>query len=136
MGHYTSVRGWLELNEEMVSQVQKIIKESFNNKTASNTPCELAELYNRGWVFPIDHINWTYYVFYGADIRTRHISYIKEQLMAIAANIKSYTEELRDVLPANYINYPSGIFYIDDEDNEFSLYWELKNGQFTETSRK
>ncbi|MBB4795980.1 hypothetical protein [Streptomyces nodosus] len=57
MGVYVSVRGWLECDETQLAAAQEII--------SSHTD----EHYSSGWTTPRQRVNWTSYLFYGADIR-------------------------------------------------------------------
>jgi hypothetical protein len=141
MGHYASVRGWLKLSEEMVPLVREAIEDTANIATLSETPLDTAEFYNRGWVFPVDHINWVSYIFYGADIRLYHLAYLREQLKAIAEKVKlrddTFIELLKDSTPNedDLLDYPDGLFYVDDDDREVSLCWEITRGKFLEYPR-
>ncbi len=142
MGNFVSVRGWLELNEEMIPQVREIIDDVANTTTLSKTPIEIAELYNRGWVFPSDKVNWTSYIFYGADVRLYHLEYLKTQFKLIAERVKrrdnNFVELFKDHMlnEKDLLDYPAGLFYIDDEDRKISLRWEISKGEFFEFIRQ
>jgi hypothetical protein len=69
MGKYVSVRGWLECDEHTVNEVKKI-RDDFTASSNEGLLIEdKLELYQSGWTFPERQINWTAYVFYGADVR-------------------------------------------------------------------
>ncbi len=128
MGHFTSIRGWLELDEDMVPQVQKLVEAAASNTAISTTEQKAIQLYAQGWVFPTRHVNWTRYVFYGADVRTQHIGLLKDQLKAVSELVSTLGNEFED--------HPTGLFYVDDEDGATSLCWEIGDGQFRETMRR
>lgn len=129
MGAYTSIRGWVGLYEdEMVESVREVVRQALSSADRYGLTLEVAALYNRGWIIPEDHINWTHYVFYGADIRTEHIDYIRDQVRAIAAVA---VEDDGDLF------HPDGVFYVD-EDGTFEIppaIWELGEGRFEERQR-
>src|SRR5262245_50412019 len=57
MGGYVSVRGWMECDETQLATVQEIISSHADDH------------YSNGWSTPRQQVNWTCYLFYGADIR-------------------------------------------------------------------
>ncbi|WP_404961871.1 hypothetical protein [Streptomyces sp. 147326] len=72
MGVYVSVRGWLECDGAQLAAVQKIIASHQDDH------------YSNGWGTPRRHVNWTHYVFYGADIRQSAVDWLIEQIREIA----------------------------------------------------
>ncbi|MFI1797448.1 hypothetical protein ACH427_08845 [Streptomyces sp. NPDC020379] len=68
MGIYVSVRGWLECDEKQLVAAQEIISAHEDGH------------YSHGWGAPRRHINWTHYLFYGADIRDSALDWILGQL--------------------------------------------------------
>ncbi|MEE1758761.1 MULTISPECIES: hypothetical protein [unclassified Streptomyces] len=72
MGAYVSVRGWLECDETQLAAVQEIIARHDDNH------------YTHGWGAPRRHVNWTHYLFYGADIRDSALDWFTDQIRAIA----------------------------------------------------
>lgn len=141
MGNYVSVRGWLELDEDMIPQVQEIIGQAASNAEVFKITIQQAEFYKRGWVFPDKRINWTYYCFYGADIRIQHLDYLKTQLKAIAENVQLRDEVYVDLFKdnvedeRNLLDCVEGTFFVDDEDKRISLIWSLSKGAFHESRR-
>ncbi|MEV8326645.1 hypothetical protein [Kitasatospora sp. NPDC056731] len=71
MGIYVSVRGWLECDETQLVTVQEII--SFHAD----------DHYSSGWNVPRQQVNWTHYIFYGADIRESALDWFMNQLSEI-----------------------------------------------------
>ncbi|MFI1212819.1 hypothetical protein ACH4UV_35160 [Streptomyces sp. NPDC020802] len=67
-----SIRGWLECDETQLTAIQEIIATHDDNH------------YSNGWGSPRRHINWTHYVFYGADIRESALDWFTEQIREIA----------------------------------------------------
>jgi hypothetical protein len=64
-------------------------------------------------------MNWTAYVFYGADIREYHSDFIKKQLDEIAKLNSDLT----------------GYFLIDDHDGEKKMCWQIFGGKLVETKQ-
>ncbi|MFF9039021.1 hypothetical protein ACF090_26545 [Streptomyces sp. NPDC014892] len=72
MGTYVSVRGWLECDETQLAAAQEIIAAHDDDH------------YTHGWGAPRRHVNWTHYLFYGADIRDSALDWFTDQIRAIA----------------------------------------------------
>ncbi|MFI9046075.1 hypothetical protein [Streptomyces sp. NPDC053427] len=72
MGLYVSIRGWLECDATQLVSVQEII----------SSPAE--DHYSNGWSTPRQHVNWTHYIFYGADIRESALDWFMNQIRQIA----------------------------------------------------
>ncbi len=72
MGMYVAVRGWLEFDQEQLTQVEQALA-----KYSHDT-------YAGGWTLPAKPFNWTLYVFYGGDIRESAVSSFREQVAALA----------------------------------------------------
>lgn len=72
MGVYVSVRGWLECDREQLALVKDIIGAHDDGH------------YIGGWGFPTKPFSWTYYVFYGGDIRESEVDWLLDQLREIA----------------------------------------------------
>jgi hypothetical protein len=124
MGTYISIRGWIECPEEKIPQIKSIIS-SFTGKASSyGFDFEGAEMYNKGWVIPEEHINWTHYIFYGADIRVQRLNYIKDQLKALSKEVIKIDGEFTDCL--------NGVFHVDHEEGTESYIWKLSGGNFYE----
>ncbi|MFG3257240.1 hypothetical protein [Streptomyces sp. NPDC048172] len=72
MGVYVSVRGWLECDGTQLAAVREIIAAHDDGRYAD------------GWGAPRRHLNWTHYLFYGADIRASALDWLTGQLGEIA----------------------------------------------------
>jgi hypothetical protein len=84
MGKYVSVRGWLECDENTVNEVKKIRDDFTASSNQGLLDKDKLELYQSGWTFPDRQMNWTAYVFYGADLREYHLDFMKKQLSEMA----------------------------------------------------
>ncbi|MFD8910282.1 hypothetical protein [Streptomyces sp. NPDC059575] len=73
MGVFVSVRGWLECDEPQLATVQEII--AAHDDGLHYTHC---------WGAPRRHVNWTYYVFFGGDIRASALDWFTAQIEEIA----------------------------------------------------
>jgi hypothetical protein len=72
VGIYVSVRGWLQCDQRQLAAIQ----ENISSKDDGH--------YTGGWGLPRQHFNWTYYVFYGGDIREQAVDWLLDQLRDIA----------------------------------------------------
>jgi len=115
MARYVSIRGWLETRFEDVSKIKNIVDNYTKNCDKYKIEKHIAILCNSGWHFPEKPLNWTSYVFYGADIRLIYLDYIEAQLLEILGSV-SDEEEI------------DGIFYLDiEEEEEKPLVWIIKD---------
>jgi len=119
MARYVSVRGWLECEYEYIPEIKKIVDNYSDNYSAFEATPEVRSLYQKGWRFPQDKINWTAYIFYGADIKSQCVDYIREQIIKISL----VNDEIR------------GLFYVDDEEGERRMRWEIYDGNIAEEER-
>jgi hypothetical protein len=113
MGFFYSVRGWLELNDESIEQVQAIID---NNEDQSP--------YTDSWYFPQRGGGFSRFVFFGCTVRDVSLDEVKQQIQRIAITVVSRDGE--------YIDYVEGIFHITPEGGSFETIWKCKDGSFTE----
>ncbi|WP_217560327.1 hypothetical protein [Paenibacillus sp. GbtcB18] len=118
MGKYISIRGWFECEEHDVSKVKEICREFTKNYSDTELNYNTRKLYQSGWVFPENQVNWTTYIFYGADIREYHLDFIKQQISKIA------------IIPEI-----TGYFLIDDHEGEKKICWQVFDGHFVETEQ-
>ena len=113
MGVFYSARGWLELNDESIKQVQVII-----DSNEDQSP------YTDSWHFPQRGGGFSRFVFFGCTVRDASLGEVKQQIQRIATTVVSRDGE--------YIDYAEGIFHIAPEDNSFEMVWKCKDGSFTE----
>lgn len=73
MGVFVSIRGWLECDEQQLATVRRVITDHSDGH------------YSGGWSFPTRHFNWTYYAFYGGDVRESAVDWFMDQLRLMAA---------------------------------------------------
>ncbi|ARA92660.1 hypothetical protein AWN76_005435 [Rhodothermaceae bacterium RA] len=125
MGDYTSIRGWIGCRDSMVEPIREVIRRAPERAEQMEMSRDQAEFYNQGWVVPDDHINWTHYLFYGADVRTYYSGYIRAQLEEIAQLSEQDYE---------FVDYPEGAFYVDDDGGagERRVIWILRDGELLE----
>ena len=108
MGAYTNIKGWIELPEGFASQAKAILRkyraQEYLNKFSVKE--HQAELYSIGWVMQESSINGYQHVFYGAEIRTYLIDYIKAQVQEIALLSTQFDDDLLQ---------PEGFFYLEED---------------------
>lgn len=106
MGTYVSIRGWLECDEKQRVALQEVISSHEDDH------------YTNGWASPRRHVNWTHYVFYGADIRDASLDWFSDQIRAIARIPPS--DEDGDLV--------RGVFLVSHE-VEGMAEWQVRDGQ-------
>jgi hypothetical protein len=106
VGVYVSVRGWLECDRKQLAAIEAIISSQDD------------DLYIGGWGLPRRHFNWTYYAFYGGDIREQAVGWLLDQLRDIA-RIPASDEDGDRV---------QGLFLASHEVDGMSE-WQIREGQ-------
>lgn len=120
MGRYISIRGWLECDAEDIGAIQSIIDYYSNVELDCLWTKQTGSFYNKGWKISKDIVNWTAYVFYGADIRAGYEEYIKMQI--------------KDIMKVNH--RIEGHFFLDDDEGENKLYWRVIDSNISEKKRE
>ncbi len=120
MGRYASVRGWVECSFEIVPHLKNITTKYLEKYSEYSVNDDIVEAYIGAWKFPDNPLNWTAYIFYGADIRDRCLDFIKDQLIEMV-NLE------KDII---------GIFYVDIEDTDIEEIWHIKDGILKEIDRR
>lgn len=84
MAKYVSVKGWLECEDTQVKNIKKIVN-NYGNKSYPGNIFNNGniKLYNKGWRYPEEIINWTSYIFYGADIKEYYSGFIQDEIKEI-----------------------------------------------------
>ena len=129
MGAYTIVRGWIQIEESMRDSVKRIIENHIEKHDEFSIDLKIAEFYNNGWHIQLDSINGALFAFYGAEIRTHSIDFIKTQVESIAS-LKERTEDCT--------LFPEGYFHLD-EDGTHSLppeEWIVADGKLISKERR
>ena len=106
MGIYVSVRGWLECDERQLAAIRTVIDADDDGH------------YSGGWGAPRQHINWTHYVFYGAEMRESALDEFREQVQEIARIPASNADGDR----------VTGLFFASREIHGMTE-WHVRDGQ-------
>ena len=107
MSYFYSLRGWLEVDPSNIRSVISVIvkmQQKYQQGTKDH-------LYMQGWCWSEKEINWTRYIFYGADVTHEGILLFDQVLNAVA-NIKAQV---------------SGYFHAQGEDGEHNLEYRLSD---------
>src|SRR5712691_5684938 len=123
MGHYVSVRGWIEVEPEKLPRVKHLLQEFPNSPGEGILTPEQVRLYAQGWALAEDSPNWTKYCFYGADIRREALGWLLAQVRVLAQTL--YDE---DELHGDVVQRYDGILCIDDDEGDLSLMRYLYSG--------
>ena len=123
MGRYVTVVGWFECAFDDVKMIKKTINETIESASEFGVDKEIASFYLKGWRIPDEQINWTSFVFFGADIKSEALPYIENQLLMISKlNIEI-----------------SGSFFLRSEDNDFDKNieerWIVQKGHIKKIGR-
>jgi hypothetical protein len=108
VGTSIAVRGWLECDRHQLAAVQTIIAAQDEG------------FYSGGWATQRQQFNWTYYVFYGGDIRESGRDWMLGQLREIAA-VPAGDEDGDRV---------RGLFFASHEVDGMSE-WRISDGELT-----
>jgi len=84
MATYYTVRGWIETTNDYIDDLKSVIMYSMDSSELSK---EQISLYKDGWVFPKNIINWSSFIFFGADVQYAGVVAIRNALLAITRNI-------------------------------------------------
>lgn len=82
IAYYYSLRGWLEIEPENFLNVIEMIK-SLQKRYENHSKFSL---YLKGWCWSETNINWTHYLFYGADVTEEGLEFFKNMLADLANN--------------------------------------------------
>jgi len=105
MNYFYSLRGWLELDEDEFPLITSLL-ETLQSNNSINTK---EGLYLQGWNCNNSRINWTKYIFYGADVTQEGITQFEDtitKLLSLNLNLDGY-------------------FQADGEDKEVTLVYKI-----------
>jgi hypothetical protein len=120
MSRFISIRGWLETQFELVPQFEAVANDFAKKYNEYMLDEKQAILYQKGWQFPDQAINWTSYIFYGADVKEIGEQYIKDQIVGML----------------KLFDGTRGLFYFDDDEGDFSAIWKIFDSKITEENRE
>jgi hypothetical protein len=105
MAYFYSIRGWLEVEPENFDKAIACLK----YLQEIQLPETKTALYLRGWCWQKQPINWTRYLFYGADVSEEGLELFKKTLLELLG------------LDLNL----SGYFHAQGEDGENNLIYQI-----------
>ncbi len=91
MAYFYSLRGWLEIEPNNLPKIINLIQTIKTNY--HDQPQQL--LYLQGWQWQEQTINWTAYIFYGADVKIDGLNLfetILNKLISLNFNLSGYFE--------------------------------------------
>ncbi|WP_434045199.1 MULTISPECIES: hypothetical protein [Sorangium] len=112
MSYFYSVRGWLEASPDDFAKVTSAIS-SIRERWHDH---DKERLYMKGWCWNDEHINWTRYLFYGADVTEEGLRLLRDTIRELA------------LLKAEL----SGYFHARGEDGESCVVYRIENDLLTE----
>lgn len=111
MSYFFSLRGWLEVEPEKFETATQLI-ESLQNAYEKDTKIGL---YLQGWSWNKNSINWTSYIFYGADVTE--------------SGLKLFEDTLGKLIDKQ-LNL-SGYFHAQGEDGERNLVYRVTDDELS-----
>ena len=116
MSKYVSIKGWLECEHSQLEEIHKIISDyGFKKEFESIVGYESMALYNKGWCNRKEIINWTSYIFYGADVKDYCAYFIQSEIREILSKCSEI----------------EGMFFFQHEEGEMKC-WKITNSQIRE----
>ena len=89
MAYFYALRGWLEVEPDNFSKIIEVVQ-----SLQSSYPKDTKQgLYLQGWCWRETPINWTHYLFYGADVTDEGIDLFENtlhKLTAMGLNLSGY----------------------------------------------
>jgi hypothetical protein len=114
VGFFYTIVGWFVLNDDLRSQVMKIVHE---DKDALGH-------YRDSWCFPEIGGGYSRVAFYGSTVRDSAVADIKTQMARIAHDSRSTDGEDSD--------FVEGLIHVTAEDRSCRLIWRIADGQLSE----
>ncbi|MCG8910768.1 MULTISPECIES: hypothetical protein [unclassified Pseudomonas] len=106
MGAYITVAGWLQLDQSLpMEEIEGQLKAPVPGAAGLVTDQQMG-LYRDGWMIQPRSINSTRFVFFGAQIRTHALPYIRAQVEGLARLV---------VQTDDYAISPSGYFLLTED---------------------
>jgi len=102
MAYYYSLRGWLEIEPENFLPTIEVVK-ALQRRYEDHPKFSL---YLKGWCWNETNINWTHYLFYGADVTEEGLKFFKDILSEIAEsglNLSGYFHAQGEDGEQNYL---------------------------------
>ena len=120
MGHYCSIKGWLETSFDVLPALQQQIQTYWLDATVTEPTLERREMYFQAWRFAQLSSNWSAYTFLGLDFQQQYLDWLKTGMQQLLMQ------------PLAVIGY----FEISDEEDDESLtVWHMRDGAFTESQK-
>lgn len=105
MAYYYTIKGWVEVEPDSYLAIKNRLKEQKEKFIGD----PVAQLYLRGWVWNEYEINWTRFIFYGANVTQQ--------------GVEMFVEIIKELVAMNLSI--SGYFQIQGEDEEDSLVYKI-----------
>ncbi len=112
MAYFFSLRGWLEVEPDKFDCVTEVIK-SLKKKYSKDTKFGL---YIQGWTWSESAVNWTRYLFYGADVTYEGLEFfqnILNNIIQAGSGLSGYFHAQGEDGDRNYT------FIVTDDDLQF-----------------
>ncbi|MDH6455737.1 MULTISPECIES: hypothetical protein [unclassified Streptomyces] len=100
------IRGWLECDDQQLTQVKEIVQADDADQT-----------YSGGWTFPPRQYNFTNWAFYGAELRAQSVDWFLDRLRSVARIPAS--DDDGDLI--------TGLFFVSHEVDGMSE-WQVREG--------
>lgn len=86
MANYITIKGWLQCEYEQVETIRKNMQTCIKDCGLYAMNNEQVTCYSSAWVFPQKPLNWSAFIFFGADIKNYAVSFVKYQVESALIN--------------------------------------------------
>lgn len=119
MARFALVRGWIECEFESTPAMRARAAAWAARGAEYGLAPDQARLYARGWVFPEAPLNYVSLVFYGADVRSAALGFVR----AMVGDVAGVEEDA------------SGLLFVDADDGQEQLVWHVAGSDVSEEAR-
>lgn len=113
MGYYFSLRGWLEVDEDERDTVIETLQSLIASCDSDGSDGDHSRSYLKGWCWCNVMVNWTAYIFYGADVQREGLDLMEDTLALLVTKCP----EIR------------GYSHAQGEDHQYNFVYKISNGQ-------
>ncbi|WP_363800457.1 hypothetical protein ABU614_10190 [Lysobacter firmicutimachus] len=119
MSRYVLIRGWIECTFDQVAEIRSVVNAVAEHAKLEGVASELVDSCMKGWSYPEAPINWISLVLFGAQVNRVAVPLVRRMMEAVS-KIGCEVE---------------GLFYVDDDEGDESLRWDVNEGRIDVVSR-
>lgn len=119
MSKYVLIRGWIECTFDQIAEIRRVVSAAAEHAKLEGGAPDLVDSCMRGWSYPEAPINWISLVLFGAQVNRVAVPFVRT-MMEEVSKIGGEVE---------------GLFYVDDDEGDESLRWDISAGRIDVVSR-